>query len=70
MISFPEDTDFARLIQARMASYSTSLLDMGKSSHMACSILSSVWGLKLQADFSSRLERSAIHIKDPPAIII
>ena len=40
MMSFYEDTDFARSITPRIASYSVSLLDAGKSSHMACSILS------------------------------
>ena len=39
MMIFSEDTDIARLILARIASYSVSLLDAGKSSHMACSIL-------------------------------
>ena len=45
MMSFSEDTDFARSILARIASYSVSLLDAGKSSHMACSIISLVGAL-------------------------
>ena len=42
MRSFLNDTDYARSISARISSYSVSLLDAGKSSHMACSTLSSV----------------------------
>ena len=42
MMIFFEDTDFARLISTRIASYSVSLLDMGKFSRMTCSILSSI----------------------------
>ena len=43
MMSFSEDTDFARSTPARIALYSDSLLDAGKSSHMVCSILSPAW---------------------------
>ena len=42
---FFEDTDVTRLIPARITSYLVSLLDMGKSNHMACSILSPVGAL-------------------------
>ena len=45
MMIFFEDTDVARLISARIASYSVLLLDAGKSSRMACSILSPVGAL-------------------------
>ena len=45
MMSFSKDTDFARLTSARIASYLVSLLDEGKSSFMACSILSLVGAL-------------------------
>ena len=45
MMRFSEDTDSARSTQARIASYSVSLLDAGKSSRMACSILSLVGAL-------------------------
>ena len=40
MMSFSKDTDFARSILARISSYLVSLLDKGKSSCMAYSILS------------------------------
>ena len=42
MIIFSEDTDIPRSILARIASYSASLLDTGKSNLIAYSILSSV----------------------------
>ena len=42
MMSFYEDTDFVRSTPTRTDSYSISLLDAGKSSHMAYSILSLV----------------------------
>ena len=45
MMILSEDTDVARSISVRIASYSGSLLDMGKSSCMACSILSLVGAL-------------------------
>ena len=45
MISFSEDIDFARSIPARIASYSVSLLDVGKPSRMAYSILSPIGAL-------------------------
>ena len=45
MMIFSEDTDVARSILARIASYSVSLLDVGKSSRMACSIISPVGAL-------------------------
>ena len=45
MMSFSEDTDFARLILTKIASYFVSLLNVGKSSRMACSILSPIWAL-------------------------
>ena len=45
MMSFYKDTDFARSTPTKNASYSVSLLDAGKSSHMAYSILSLVGAL-------------------------
>ena len=45
MMSFSKDTDFARSIPARIALYSISLLDVGKSNRMACSIISLVGAL-------------------------
>ena len=39
MMIFSEDTDVVRSISARIASYSVSLLETGKSSRMECSIL-------------------------------
>ena len=42
MMSFSEDTDFARSTPTRIASYSVSLLDKGKPSRMAYSMLSPV----------------------------
>ena len=45
MMIFSEDTDIMISILARIASYSTSLLDAGKSNRIACSILSLVGAL-------------------------
>ena len=45
MMVFSEDTYVVRSIPARIDSYSISLLDAGKSSRMACSILSPVGAL-------------------------
>ena len=45
MMSFFDDTDCARSIPTRIASYSVSLFDTGKFSHMACSIFSPVGAL-------------------------
>ena len=45
MMSFSNDTDFARSILAKIASYSVSLLDVKKSSRMTCSILSPIGAL-------------------------
>ena len=45
MMSFSEDTDFARSILARISSYLVSLLDEEKSSCMVYSILSLVGAL-------------------------
>ena len=45
MMIFSEYTNVVRLISDKIASYSVSLLDVGKSSHMACSILSPVGAL-------------------------
>ena len=45
MRSFYDDTDYARSTSSRIASYSVSLLDTGKSSRMACYTLSSVGAL-------------------------
>ena len=49
MMSFSEDIDFVRLTLARIALYSVSLLDTGKSSRMACSILSPVGALSCKS---------------------
>ena len=45
MTSFSKDMNFARLIPTRIDSYSVSLLDVGKSSYVAYSILSPVGAL-------------------------
>ena len=45
MMIFSEDTDVAWLISDKIASYSVSLLYAGKSSRMACSIISPVGAL-------------------------
>ena len=45
MMIFFVDMEIARSISARIASYSTSLLDAGKSNCIACSILSLVRAL-------------------------
>ena len=42
MIIFFEDTEIARFVPARIALYPASLLDAGKSNHIAYSILSLV----------------------------
>ena len=70
MRRFCDYMDCARSIYARIASYSVSLLDTGKSSRMACSTISPVRGFKLQADASSCMARSTIHIKNPPTAFI
>ena len=43
MMIFSEDMKIARSIPARITSYSTSLLDAGKSNCIACSILFPIW---------------------------
>ena len=45
MTIFSEDTNVARSIPAKIASYSISLLDSGNFGHMACSILTPVRAL-------------------------
>ena len=45
MMIFYEDTEIERPIPARIVSYSASLLDVGKSNRIACSIISPVWAL-------------------------
>ena len=45
MMIVSKDTEIARTIQARIASYSPSLLDAGKSNRIACPILSLVGAL-------------------------
>ena len=45
MMSFSEYTYFVRFTQARISSYSVSLLYAGKSSWMACSIISPIGAL-------------------------
>ena len=52
MMSFSEDTDFARSIPARIASYSVSILEAGKSSRMACSILSPLGALSCKPNLA------------------
>ena len=49
MMSFFEDTDFARSTSTRIALYSISLLDAGKSSRIAYSILSPVGALSCKS---------------------
>ena len=49
MMIFPEDIDVARLIPVRIASYSVSLLDAGKFSRIACSILFLVGALSCKS---------------------
>ena len=46
MMFFSKDIDDARLIPARIASCSFSLLDAGKSNRMACSIISPIGTLR------------------------
>ena len=53
IMSFYEDIDFARSIMIRIFSYLVSLLDVGKSSHMACFIVSPIGGLSCKATPSS-----------------
>ena len=48
MMIFSEDTNVARSISAMIATYSVSLLEAGKSSRMACSILSPIRALSCQ----------------------
>ena len=45
MMIFYEDTNVVRLIPVWIASYSISLLDAGKFSHIACSIISPIGAL-------------------------
>ena len=45
MMIFYEDTEIARSIPTKIASYSASLLEAGKSNYIACSILSPVGAL-------------------------
>ena len=45
MMIFSKDTDVARSIPTSIASYSVLILDVGKSSRMACSILSPICAL-------------------------
>ena len=61
MMSFSEDTYFARLIPARIASYSISLLDVGKFSRIACSILSLVGGRSLRVHSSFEFNRISLY---------
>ena len=49
MTIFSEDTEIARSIPVRIASYSASLLDMGKSNRITCSILSPVGALSCKS---------------------
>ena len=48
MMIFSKDTKIARLILARIASYSVSLLDTGKFNRMACFILYPVGALTVK----------------------
>ena len=48
MMIFSKDTKIARSISARIASYSVSLLDAGKSNRMACFILYPVGALSVK----------------------
>ena len=49
MMIFSKDTNVTRSISTRIASYSVSLLDAKKSSHMAYSILSPVGALSCKS---------------------
>ena len=68
MMSFSEDTDFARSTPARIASYSVSLLN-GEVYSYGLLYHFPGWGFKLHVDSSSRLARSVVHIKDPSASV-
>ena len=70
MMIFFEYTDVARFILTRIASYSVSLLYVGKSSRIACSILSLVGALSCKLTLAPVCRRCAVYIKDPPANII
>ena len=61
MMSFSDDTDFARSTPTRIASYSVSLLDVFYSFPNR--------GFKLQSDSNFCLARSVVYIEDPPASI-
>ena len=67
MMIFSEDMNFTRSISARIASYSISLLDTGKSSYMACSIISLVGALscKLTPTPVWREASSTVRIHQP-----
>ena len=69
MMNFSKDTEIARSIPARISSYSTSLLDAGKSNRVAYSILSPVGALSckttpapvfLEAPSTLRIHQSAL----------
>ena len=66
MIIFSEDTNVAWSFPSRIASHFVSLLDTGKSSHMAYSILSLVGALSCKPTPAPRMLRSTVYIKDPP----
>ena len=70
MMIFFEDTNAARSIQARIASYSVSLLDAEKSKRMACSIFSPIRALSCKPTLVPRLSSSSVYIKDPLASVI
>ena len=64
MMIFSEDTEIVRFIPARIASYSVSLLDAGKSNRVACSILSLIGAL------SCKLTPALICLEEPSTLRI
>ena len=64
MMIFSEDMEIARSIPARIASYSASLLDAGKSNHIACYILSPV------GDLSCKPTPALVYRKAPSTLRI
>ena len=67
MMSFYEDTNVARSIPARTALYSVSLLNVGKSSYMACSIISPIMALSCKPTLAPfwREASSTLRIHQP-----
>ena len=66
MMSFSKDTDFARSILARIASYSVLLLDMEKFRRMACYILSSIRALSCKLTPAPVWREASSTLRIPP----